>query len=506
MGRALGVWRRFGRRLDVEIVLALIASAVAFVLAALVSTASQGRVPALLLGFLFIAAVLAVARVAGVVYAIPVGLVTLQAYDWYFLPPYREIDLETAFVLGVSIVTSVLVAEIASHAGRRAEASEQARGMLADEQEALRRVATLVARGVPPAEVFASVAEEVGRLVSIGASRIIRYEEDGSATVVSVWREAPEEPEQLQTGVRLALDGESITAAVLRTGLPARMDSYARAAGPIAALMRDEGVRSSVGAPIVVEGRLWGVIAAGSTRPEPIPAGMESRLAQFTELVAMAIANAEARAELAASRARVVAASDATRRRIERDLHDSIQQRLVSLALKVRATQMMKPQPSGEIQEELALIGEDLGAALDEIREISRGIHPAVLSEAGLGPALKALARRSAIPIALDLDLPESRLDEPLEAAAYYVVSEALTNAVKHAHATVVELRVELRDGALSLSVSDDGIGGADPSLGSGIIGITDRVGALGGTISVVSPSGDGTTLHVQLPVGSAVL
>jgi signal transduction histidine kinase len=485
----------------VEIVLVLIVSSLAFVLAALVGTAARSHVPSPLLGLAFILAVLAVARFGGILYAVPVGLVSLEAFDWYFLPPLRAVDVPTAFVLGVSIVTSVLVAEIASRAGRRAVASEEARGLLADEQAALRRVATLVARGVPPTEVSAAVAEEVGRLVSIDATRIIRYEADDTATVVAAWTEVVEMAALLRVGERLTLKGESVTALVFRTGQPARMDSYANAPPWLAKLLGETGIRSSVGAPIVVEGRLWGVIVAASAQPEPLPVGMESRLAEFTELVATAIANAETRSELTASRARVVAASDETRRRIERDLHDGIQQRLVTLALRARTAESIASQSSKDIESELSRLADGLAATLEELREVSRGIHPAILTEAGLGPALKALARRSVIPIALDVNLA-SPLDESLEVAVYYVASEALTNAAKHAEASVIELHVDCRDGALVLSICDDGIGGVDPARGSGIIGLTDRIEALGGKLSVVSPPGTGTTLHVELPLG----
>jgi signal transduction histidine kinase len=233
-----------------------------------------------------------------------------------------------------------------------------------------------------------------------------------------------------------------------------------------------------------------------SSEPEPLPQDTEARLADFTELVATAIANAESRTELNASRARIVTTADDTRRRIERDLHDGLQQRLVSLAFKVRAAQA---RPADKIQGELPLIEDGLRAALDELREISRGIHPAILSKGGLALALRALARRSAIPIALDLNF-DSRLAEPLEAAAYYIASEAITNAVKHAQASAIELRLDCGEGVLTLSIRDDGIGGADPSRGSGIIGLTDRVEALGGTIDVVSPAGGGTAIHVHLP------
>jgi signal transduction histidine kinase len=211
------------------------------------------------------------------------------------------------------------------------------------------------------------------------------------------------------------------------------------------------------------------------------------------------MSNAQARTALIASRARIVAAADETRRRLERDLHDGVQQRLVSLALKARTIEMMTPQPADEIQGELSLLADGLGAALDELREVSHGIHPALLSEAGLGPALKALARRSAVPVELDLNLGP-RLPERVEAAAYYIASEALTNVAKHARASVIDMRADGWDGTLILSIGDDGIGGADPSRGSGIIGLKDRVEALGGTISLLSPPGHGTALHVRLP------
>jgi signal transduction histidine kinase len=234
--------------------------------------------------------------------------------------------------------------------------------------------------------------------------------------------------------------------------------------------------------------RLWGAAVAGASEC-PLPQAAEERISNFAELVATAISNADTRAELTASKARVVAAADEPRRRLERDLHDGIQQRLVSLALRARAAELA----AGEAEDELSFLADDLGAVL------SRGIHPAILSEAGLRPALKALARRSTVPVALELHL-DSRLEEVVEAAAYYVVSEALTNTVKHAEASMIELRADYRDGALTLVVRDDGVGGAHPGRGSGLLGLTDRVAALGGRITVTSPSGAGTTLVVRIP------
>ncbi|HET6193597.1 MAG TPA: sensor histidine kinase, partial [Trebonia sp.] len=274
--------------------------------------------------------------------------------------------------------------------------------------------------------------------------------------------------------------------------------------GAFAVKARELGLYSVAGAPIIVDGDVWGLVTVAST-DGPLPDRTEDRLAEFTELLGTAIANTQSRTELSASRARIVAAADETRRRLERDLHDGIQQRLVSLALKARTIETMTPQPAGEIQGELSLLADGLGTAMDELREISHGIHPAILSEAGLGPALEALARRSAVPVELDLNLGQ-RPGEHVEAAGYYIASEAITNVAKHARASVINMRVDGCDGALTLSISDDGVGGADPSRGSGIIGLKDRVEALGGTISMLSPPGHGTALHVQLPADPMVV
>jgi PAS domain S-box-containing protein len=368
---------------------------------------------------------------------------------------------------------------------------------LADEQAALRRVATLVARGAPPAELFAAVSEEVGRLLRVDVANLSRYESDGTITALAAWNRTGNQFPPV--GSRWPIAGKSITALVFATGRSARVDNYADASGALAVGLRETGVRSAVGTPIIVEGRLWGVMGAGSNLEQPMPMDTEARLSSFTELVATAIANAESREELTASRARVVAAADDTRRRLERDLHDGIQQRLVSLALRVRAAQTTPHLPT-DIQAELSHLVDGLGSALEDLREISRGIHPPILAEGGLRPALRTLARGFPVPIELDLGVSE-RLPERVEVAAYYVASEALTNAVKHADVSIVELHADCRDGVLEMVIRDGGIGGADPSRGSGLIGLTDRVEALGGTISVVSPPGEGTSLHVRLPI-----
>jgi signal transduction histidine kinase len=234
-----------------------------------------------------------------------------------------------------------------------------------------------------------------------------------------------------------------------------------------------------------------------------MPPGSEARLASFTELVATAIANAEGKSALNASRRRIVDASDETRRRIERDLHDGTQQRLVSLGLELRAAQSMVPPGPGseELRAQLSGATRGLAEAVGDLQEISRGIHPAILSKGGLGPALNALARRSAVPVELDLRL-DGRLPERIEVAAYYVVSEALANAAKHAEPSAVQVDVEATDAAVRLEVRDDGAGGADPDRGSGLVGLRDRVEAVGGRLEVTSPLGGGTSLLATIPLG----
>ena len=373
---------------------------------------------------------------------------------------------------------------------------------LAEEQAALRRVATLVARGAPPEEVFATVTEEVGRLLGAHLAGMARYDTDDTVTVLATWASegAHGGAHPLVPGP-WPLEGGDLASTISRTGRPVRIDDYQGVPGRIAAFVRDElGIVSSLGSPIVVEGRLWGALFIHSKQTQPLPPDTESRLTGFTELVATAIANAESRAELMASRARIVAAADETRRRIERDLHDGIQQRLVSLGLELRAAQATVPAQLDELEGVLAHAAEGLTSILGELREISHGLHPAILSEGGLEPALRALRRRSAIPVELDLH-PKRRLPGRVEVAAYYVVSEALTNAAKHARASVVNVELDTHDAILQLAIRDDGIGGADPGQGSGLVGLSDRIEALGGTLQVTSPAGNGTTLLIQVPL-----
>jgi signal transduction histidine kinase len=387
--------------------------------------------------------------------------------------------------------------ELAAAAIANAQARVELRGF-AEEQAALRRVATLVARAAPPQEVFAAVTAEVGRVLSADGTIMSRYEPEDAATVVGVWSStgaaAP-----APVGSRFELGGQNVHTLVFQTARPARTD-LAEASGTATGVFGELGIRSCAGVPISVAGRLWGVMIVVSTRDEPLPAGIEARLAGFTELAATTIANAEAQAALTASRARIVAAADQTRRRIERDLHDGAQQRLVSLALQLRAVQGDVPPGASELAQRLEGVVTEVTGVLEELREIARGLHPAVLSKSGLGPALRMLARRSAVPVSVDVQVA-GRLPEPVETAAYYVVSEALTNAAKHAHASAAEVEVAAGDGVLRVCVRDDGSGGADFGHGSGLVGLKDRIEALGGRIWLNSPPGAGTVVQIVLPV-----
>ncbi|HEY2076404.1 MAG TPA: GAF domain-containing sensor histidine kinase [Streptosporangiaceae bacterium] len=384
--------------------------------------------------------------------------------------------------------------ELAATAIANAQARVELRGF-ADEQAALRRVATLVARGARSAQVLAAITEEAGRLLAADYAAMARYGPDAARTLVGVWTTTGA---TFPVGSRASLGGRNVATLVFQTGQAARIDDHAGTSGPIGEVVRQLDLRAAVGVPVRVERRLWGVMVVAS-RAGPLPAGTEARLAGFTELAATAIANAEAQAALTASRARVVAAADATRRRIERNLHDGAQQRLVSLTLDLRAAEATAQSGTRGVPQQLNRITAGLDGVLDELREIARGLHPAILADGGLDPALKTLARRSAVPVRLDIQV--DRLPEPIEIAAYYTVAEALTNAAKHARATTAGIQVAANDGILHLRIRDDGRGGANFSHGSGLIGLKDRAEALGGHLRLHSPPGAGTSLEIELPL-----
>jgi signal transduction histidine kinase len=364
------------------------------------------------------------------------------------------------------------------------------------EQAALQRVATLVATGAATDMVFAAVAEEVGRLAAADTVRVYRYEPDTAVARVAVWGAENGEPD---VGDQVQAVGRDVAALVLRTGQSARIDDAAAVSGEPSSGAEKLGVRSVVGIPIVVDGRVWGLVGVSTTRPERMAMETEQRIVGFTELAATAISNAQAHADLAESRRRVVSAADETRRKIERNLHDGSQQRLVALSLELQGIYAGDDCPP-ELRGQLERIVRGLAGLQDELREISRGLHPAVLSRAGLRPALRSLARRAPLPVELAADV-DGRLPEPVEVAAYYVVSEALTNAAKHSGASVAEVTVAASDDVLRVRVRDDGVGGADAAKGSGIIGLRDRVEALGGTMTVASPPGEGTSIVADIPL-----
>jgi signal transduction histidine kinase len=366
------------------------------------------------------------------------------------------------------------------------------------EQAALRRIAALLARSVPAGEVFEAVVDEVRSLMGVEGATLARYEADNTATIVALSAEA--DARVASPGDKLSAEGHNITGLVWRTGRPARIDDYTKATGGgYVRQAREAGIQSMVGAPVQVRERMWGLFGVYSMQ-RPLPPGTEARLADFAALVESAIANVQAWSELEASRVRIISAADEARRRLMRDLHDGAQQRIVALALKTRRLAQSQAAQAAGLDAELRSHEVDLKGVLAELRTIASGLHPAALSHGGLAPALRTLARRCPVPVVLDLQLPEGVADS-VEVAAYYIIAETVTNTTKHAEASRIDVTVELRDGRLSVCVRDDGVGGADPACGSGLVGLRDRIEAMGGTTTLDSPSGGGTTLIAELPL-----
>src|SRR4051794_24595617 len=368
---------------------------------------------------------------------------------------------------------------------------------LAEEQAALRRVATLVASSPKPEAVFQAVAEEAGELIRAKSAATGRFEDQHGVTV-GRWNEG-EPRTSFSVGTAVPLEGsDGVTAVVWRTGEIARIPDYEGVRGEAARLMREAGYRTAVAAPISVEGRTWGALLVASE--DPLGPDAEQRLGNFAELVALALQSAEAQEQLTASRARIVEASVAERRRLERNLHDGAQQRLVSLSLLLRLAQARVGEDPAAAEEMLAAGARDLQLALEELRELARGLHPAVLTDRGLGPALESLAARAPFPVEIG-EVPPDRLGEAVEAGIYYVVAESLTNAAKHSGASGAWIALTEADGAAVVEIRDDGRGGADAAGGTGLRGLADRVEALGGRFELESPPGAGTTVRACLPL-----
>jgi signal transduction histidine kinase len=364
------------------------------------------------------------------------------------------------------------------------------------EEEALRRVATLVAREHEPGDVLALVTEEVGRHLEADTAVTARYDAPGRATFVATWTAPPVDPSPFRVGRQFEPVPRGALARALETVAPARVDSYEELPGSFADEVRASGVRATVAVPILVDGQLWGGFAVGSLS-DPFAEDAGARLAAFAELVAQAIANVDARIKLNESRARIVEAADDARRRIERDLHDGAQQHLVALALALQlAARSAEPATATALQGCI----EDLTMALAELRELARGLHPAVLTERGVAAALQALAARSPVPVGLDAAL-DRRLPAAHEAALYFVAAEALTNVAKYANASAVEVTLHGDDRWAEITIADDGVGGACVEDGTGLRGLGDRVEALGGRLTLTSTPGQGTTVRAQVPV-----
>jgi signal transduction histidine kinase len=464
------------------------------------------------LGVVYLLGVVVVAIVWGFWLAAATSVVSVLAFDFFHIPPLFSLSptesgdwVAVAVYLVVALTASALSelarlrAAEAEERSREAEASRDELRVLADQHAALRRVATLVARGVPPSEVFSAVAEELARCVGVIQASLVGYQADGGSILLASHDDRGSTKE-MPVGRRFAYEGENVAAMVYRTGSTARMDSHEHAAGSAAAYIRTLDLRSRVGVPIIVDARLWGAAMVGSTGPEPLPPDTEARVGDFADLVATAIVNAETRSQLTASRAGIIAAADDARRRFERDLHDGAQQRLVSLGLELRTAEACVPSELPTLREQISHIVTSLSGVSQDLQEISRGIHPAILSRGGLGPALNTLARRSTVPVQLNLGVDDRRLPDSVEVAAYYVVAEALTNSAKHARASEVNVSAHADGANLRLSIRDDGIGGADLTKGSGLIGLNDRIEALGGRVHISSVAGSGTSLVATIP------
>jgi signal transduction histidine kinase len=404
--------------------------------------------------------------------------------------------LASQLFVAVAALTSLILAAVTAER----TASERAQQALTEEQGALRRIATLVARDAASDRVFEQVTVEAAQTLGASAATLARFDENGMVTFVGSWSDTGRLA--FPVGSSVPVEETGVLAEIRKTGQPERIDDYEGRAPELVERLSSVGYGSASAAPVRVRGQVWGALVAAAHRDEPLAAGSEQRLADFAELVAQALANADAYRKLAASRVRIVEAGDTERRRLERNLHDGAQQRLVSLALQLRLIETSLRKDPESVDALLATANRELDQALEELRELARGIHPAVLTDRGLEAAVRAVAQRAPIPVELT-QLPKDRLPDSVEAAIYYLVAEAITNVAKYAQATHASVAVERSNGFATVVVRDDGIGGAEPVRGSGLVGLADRVEALGGRLHIESPPGHGTELTAEIPCRS---
>lgn len=498
------------RRTSASAALGVLIAGLCVIAETIVTHALTGLLPVHSLNLVYVLGIFVTGTVWGFRLGLATAVASAIAVDLFLIPPswtLRPFTGEFVVVLAVFLAVALLAGSFSrlvramAHDVRSAAEptpeADRALGRLLEEQDALRRLATMVARNIPATEVLDGVAREMGRVLEARYTVVARYEPDDTATVCGIWNF-----DAMPVGSRWELNEHTVMALVARTREAGRVNGF-EGQGRLVCTLRERGIVSAVGCPIWIGRSLWGVVVATSSTPIPFPEDTEERMRGFAELAGAAIANAQSEAALKASRARVVAAADETRRRIERDLHDGTQQRLVSIALQMRAIESAMPPGSDQLRSQVSQAIDALDATVADLQEISRGVHPAILAKGGLAHALKALARRSSVEVELNVRA-ERRLPERFDVTVYYVVSEALLNAAKHAQASLVHVDLTVNDDDVQLSIRDDGVGGADTSHGSGLIGLTDRIEALGGRLKIVSPPGRGTSLIAEIPTNGA--
>ncbi len=382
---------------------------------------------------------------------------------------------------------AALIAQAIVNAEARRETAE-----LVAEQSALRRIATLVAGGRPQTEVFDAVSSEVRSLFGASSVTLVRWEgvQDEVVVLASSW---DPDTSPVETGSLYHPAPGSATLAVLETGFASRSEESSP----------ERGICSVIGAPVIIKASLFGALTASRPGREMFPEGAEIRLRSFADLAAQSIANERAQAELRSSRARIVRTADETRERLERNLHDGAQQRLVSVSVALRLATAKLPSSPEDARELIVGASHELTQALEELRDLARGLHPSTLTKHGLEPAIEALANRAPLPVAVVNEI-DARLPASVEAAVYYVVAESLTNVAKYAAASQVSVRATCSDGVVRIEVADDGVGGADVESGSGLRGLADRIEALGGRLGIDSAPGHGTRVWAEVHLGSA--